>query len=85
MAADIDRLGDNAQAVVVPAVGTSLITESGQSAPVSGQGSQTAVPDVLQNGSTAAEPDQPEQEAAGAPHAASSAVENSAKSEPDIR
>lgn len=81
MAADIDRLGDSAQPVVVPAAGTSLITESSLSTLAPGVDSQAPVSDVLQNGSIAVEPDQPKQEAAEAPPA----VYPSAKSEPDIR
>ncbi len=85
MAADIDRLGDSSAPVVTPAVGTSFISESSQSAAEPDLGGQAPPVNVLENGSTTVPDDTPEEGAAGAQHAGIAGGQESDKSEPDIR
>ncbi|BDA40349.1 probable serine/threonine-protein phosphatase 4 regulatory subunit at N-terminal half [Coccomyxa sp. Obi] len=84
MAADIDRLGDSAQPVNVPAMATPLVTEA--SAPATGPSAASQLLDVLPNGS---EPVKMEQGVAPAPDKAVQvqvdASKSDAKAEPDIR
>lgn len=80
MAADIDRLGDSAQPVNVPAMATPFVTEA--SAPASGPAAASQPPTVFPNGS---EPVNNEQGVAAVPDKAVDASKSDAKAEPDIR
>ena len=80
MAADIDRLGDSAQPVNVPAEATLLITEAG--APSTGPGGASQPSHVLPNGK---EPVNMEQRVAATPANTADANRSDPKAEPDIR
>lgn len=80
MAADIDRLGDSAQPVNVPAEATMLVTEA--RAPSSGPAGAGQPSHVLPNGN---EPVNMEQGVAAAPANTADANRSDPMAEPDIR